>query len=191
MRLTKEIREDIIYKAMSKAFDARDKAHEKATTALADALYAHEYGAAEKIARKLPQGFCSASNYIRIGAAGFSWRGGRDGLKHNGLKMSKSRPVPVYTGEDIKVGGSHPLNDQAQAVAEEYQAIQRDKAALRAKLEALVYSVTTVAKLRDAWPECEKFLPAAAPKSTSLVPVELVPEVNAALGIKTKSKRTD
>jgi len=190
MRLTKEIREQIKESAIHKAFDTRDKAHEKATVALADALYKHEYGAAEKIARKLPQGFCETSNRIRIDAAGFSYRSTYDGKKSDRLTMSKSRPVPACSGRHIKVGGAHPLNDQAQAVAEEYQAIQRDKEAMVAKLNTLLCSVTTAPKLIEAWPEVERFLPSTTTKPNALVPVGLVPQLNAALGIKSTRRAT-
>ncbi|AWM87358.1 Nmad5 family putative nucleotide modification protein [Microvirga sp. 17 mud 1-3] len=187
MRLTNEIRKIIIKAAMHKAFDARDKAHEKASTALADAAYQHEYGAIGKIAAKLPENWCCRDNYIKIEAAGFSWHG--DSLARDSLRMSKTRPMPNYQySNPVKIGGAHPLNDKAQAVADEYQAIQRDKDELRAKLNALVYSVTTTEKLLEAWPECEAFIPARVPTTRALVPVELVPELNAAIGIKAKRK---
>jgi len=186
MRLTKEFREELIGRALVHAFGAREKAHDEATTALADAMYAHEYSAHEKNANKLPQGWVSTSTHLQIKAAGFAYNHTRHGVKHSVLKMSKQRRTPGHSPE-IAIGGAHPLNDQAQAVAEEYAAIKRDKEALRAKLSALVYSVTTIARLREAWPECEQFLPEAAPRpTTALVPVELVPELNAALGIKAK-----
>lgn len=189
MRLTNQIREIIIDKAMHKAFDARDKAHEKATTALADAVYQHEYGTAGKIAAKLPENWCTRINAIEIEAAGFNyWR--REGRMDSCLKMSKTRPVPEnQRSNPPKIGGAHPLNDQAQAVAEEYQAINRDKEALRAKLNSILYSVTTTEKLLDAWPESKQFIPASAPTTTALVPVELVPELNAALGIASKATK--
>lgn len=191
MRLTKEFRDALIGKALKHAFTAREKAHETATTALADALYDYTHGAAEKIAKKLPQGWVSHDKEIRIEAAGYSWNPTRSGLKNYSLKMSKARAFPRYEDKAIKVGGAHGLNDQAQAVAEEYASIQRDKEALRVKLHALVYSVTTLPRLREAWPECEQFLPDTASKavSTAVVPVELVPQVNAALGIKAKKSR--
>lgn len=50
-------------------------------------------------------------------------------------------------------------------------------------------SVTTLPRLLEAWPECKPFLPESAPKpTTALVPVELVPELNKALGIGGKKK---
>ncbi|OAE72579.1 hypothetical protein A7J71_11205 [Achromobacter insolitus] len=193
MRLTKEFRDELIGKALKHAFAAREKAHEAATTALADALYDYTHGAAEKIAKKLPQGWVSHNKEIRIAAAGFSWNPNGTGLKSDRLSMSKARAFPRYDYEtaSIKVGGAHGVNDQAQAVAEEYASIKRDKEALRVKLHALVYACTTLPKLREAWPECEQFLPSTAPKavSTALVPIELVPQVNAALGIKAKTRR--
>lgn len=188
MRLTKEFREELIGRAIKHAFGEREKAHEAATTALADDLYAHEYGAHEKNANKLPQGWISSSSELRIEAAGFSYRAHADGKQSDRLKMSKSRRVPgLGFGTEISVGGAHPLNDQAQAVAEEHAAIKRDKESLRAKLRALVYSVTTLPRLREAWPECEQFLPESAPKpQRAIVPVDMVPDINAALGIKSK-----
>lgn len=191
MRLTKEFREELIGRALQHAFKAREKAHDAATTALADALYAHEYGAAAKIADKLPQGWCATSTHLGIVAAGFSYNHRRDGKKTDRLKMSKERRTPGCSPE-IRVGGAHALNDLAQAVAAEHAAIRDDKEALRVKLQALVYSVTTLPRLREAWPECEQFLPDTTPKavSTAVVPVELVPQVNAALGIKAKTRRS-
>lgn len=193
MRLTKEFRDELIGKALKHAFAAREKAHEAATTALADALYDYTHGAAEKIAKKLPRGWVPHNKELRIEAAGFSWSPARTGLKCDRLLMSKARAFPRHDYETatIKVGGAHGVNDQAQAVAEEYASIKRDKEALCVKLHALVYACTTLPKLRDAWPECEQFLPSTAPKtvSTALVPVELVPQVNAALGIKPKARQ--
>lgn len=192
MRLTKEFREELIGRALVHAFKAREIAHAAATTALADALYDHTHGSVEKLARKLPQGWVDHSTRLTISAAGFSWRHRDDGMQNNILKLSTSRPFPRYGDQHgMAVGGEHPLNDQAQAVAEEHAAIRDEKEALRVKLSALVYSVTTLPRLREAWPECEQFLPDTTPKtvSTAIVPVELVPELNKALGIKANARR--
>lgn len=190
MRLTKEFRDELIGRALVHAFAAREKANADAATTLADAIYAHEWGAAGKIADKLPQGWVTARSYLYINAAGFSHDSRRDGKASSTLKMSKARRTPDNV--HLAIGGAHPLNDQAQAVAQEHAAIRDEKEALRVKLQALVYSVTTLPRLREAWPECEQFLPDTAPKtvSTAVVPVELVPELNKALGIKVKARRS-
>lgn len=188
MRLTNEFRDELIGRALVHAFKAREKAHDKATVALADAVHAHEYGAASKIADKLPQGWVGRTTRIFITAAGFAPAYQKTGKMRHDLPMSSERAVPRYQdNRPVVIGGDHPLNDQAQAVAAEHAAIRDDKESLRVKLRALVYSVNTLARLLEAWPECKPFLPASAPKpTTALVPVELVPELNAALGITTK-----
>lgn len=187
MRLTNEFRDEMIGRALMHAFGKREKAHKAATVALADAIYAHEWGEAGKIADKLPQGWVRFNNYVYLNAAGFSHDSRRDKLQSSHLTMSKSRRMPENA--HVAIDGAHPLNDQAQAVAAEHAAIRDEKEALRVKLRALVYSVTTLARLREAWPECEQFLPEAAPKpSTALVPVELVPDLNRALGLLTPRK---
>lgn len=182
MRLTNEFRDELIGRALNKAFGPRDKALKQARSDLADAIYAHEWGAAGKIADKLPQGWVSCNNYLWINAAGFSHDSRRDGKANSTLTMSQSRRLPDNV--HVSIDGAHPLNDAAQAVASEHAAIRDEKEALRVKLRALVYSVTTLARLREAWPECESLLPAATPRpSAALVPVELVPDLNKALGL--------
>lgn len=183
MRLTNEMRKEIVSKALSAAYGKREDAHHAATKALADALYHHTYGEAEKIARKLPKGFANMSGHIEIEAAGFKERYATSTMKNSQLNMSIARPVPAnHTWIKIKVGGAHPLNDQAQAVAEEYQALTRDKDALAAKLRSLTASATTVEKLLAAWPDGRKFIgKPPPPKASAVIPVELVPEINAAI----------
>lgn len=184
MRLNKKIREEIVRRAMKQAFDEREKQHAINEIAVADALYQNEWGDVVSALDKVPNVFLNHSMHVEIKAAGYSY-GRRNGHKSQDLKMSKSRPVPYcYDARVIPVGGSHPLNDQVQALADEYQQIQQDRAQLSANLHALVDSATTVAKLLESWPEASQFLPDEAPKPTSLVPVELVQQVNAAIGIK-------
>lgn len=189
MRLTNEMRKEIVSKALSAAYGKREDAHNAASKALADALYQHTYGEAEKIARKLPRGFANMSGSIEIGAAGFRDRYSTSPLKNSQLSMSIARPVPNnHTYIKISVGGTHPLHEQAQAVAEEYQALTRDKDALAAKLRSLTASATTVEKLLAAWPEGRKFIgKPPAPKASAVIPVELVPEINAAISGTTKA----
>lgn len=183
MRLTNEMRREIVAKAVTAAYGKREDAHNAATKDLADALYQHTYGEAEKIARKLPKGFANMSGHIEIDAPGFRERYSTLGLKNSQLNMSIARPVPAnHTWVKIPVGGAHPLNDQAQAVAEEYQALKRDKDALSAKLCSLVGSATTVEKLLEAWPAGTKYVgKPIPPKPSAVIPVELVPEINAAI----------
>lgn len=172
---------------MIRAFKKQDEAHNVATVALGDALYDRTHGEAEKVARKLPQGWVDYSAEIVIDAAGF-WRpdSGIAGRKSNVLRLTKARPFPHFgASKAIKVYAGHPLNDQAQLLAAEWAAIRDAKAELRAQLKGVVYSVTTLAKLLAAWPECAEILPASAPKpSRAVVPVDLVAGLNKRLNLR-------
>ncbi|OXS92659.1 Nmad5 family putative nucleotide modification protein [Pandoraea apista] len=187
MRLTNEMRTAIVRSAMKAAFNKREEAHNSNTVAFGDAVYAEEHGAVEKIARKLPPGWIQTAKWIGIECPGFSRRS-NDGLKLSQIPMSVARPQPYLT-QTAKITPSHPLYERSQAIADEHQAIRRDKEALEGKLKSIVNAASTVARLLDAWPECERFLPQTPTKSYSVVPLTLVADVNATLGIKQRSSR--
>lgn len=180
MRLTNEFREQLIGAAMARAFKDRDEAHRVATVALGDALYADTHGAAEKAARKLPQGWVQHGTSIKIEAAGFWTPGAGTGRKSSVLPMSRARPFPFHGADrPVSVGARHPLNEQAQDLAQQHAQLRDDKADLHAKLHGLVYSVRTLVQLLEAWPECADILPASAPRpSRAVVPIDLVSTIN-------------
>ncbi|MBK5571796.1 Nmad5 family putative nucleotide modification protein [Ensifer sp. SSB1] len=184
MKLNKTNREEIIAAAVLATFKVREAAHEKARTALADALYAHTYADAEKIAKKLPQGWAAGRDTVVIACDGFRTYGHGNGAPKT-MKLSRTRLFPPYSSE-IKVDKAHAVYEGAQAIVREHNAIEAAKEELRTKLHALVYSVTTTEKLREAWPEGEKFMPAeiVAVPSHLPVPHDLVANVNALMGIR-------
>lgn len=181
MKLNKANREQIISAAIAAAFKTRDAAHEKQRTAFADALYQCAYGEAEKLAKKLPQGWAAGRDYLTIRCAGFRRYGARGAPAR--LVMSKTRLFPPYNSE-IEVDEQHALYVDAQTVVREHDAIESAKEELRTKLHALVHSVSTTEKLREAWPEGAKFMPAEVAKVPSTLPVphDLVATVNALMG---------
>jgi len=149
MKLNKTNREEIISAAIRAAFKARDAAYEKQRTILADSLYQHTYGEAGAIAKKLPREWQTRQDSYRIVCDGFQdWRGGAGA--DNNLKLSTSQPFPPYTAE-IKVNKEHAFYKDAQAIVREDTVITLAKEELRTKLHALVHSVSTTEKLRDAW----------------------------------------
>ena len=80
----------------------------------------------------------------------------------------------------------------AQAIANEHAAIQDESRELRAQLEAVTNSATTVARLVKIWPEVVEFLPDAAQRvgECAIVPVELINRINAKIGV-SAPKRLD
>lgn len=184
MKLNKANREGIIAAAVDAAFKQRDTAHAKARAALADALYQHTYGDVEKIAKKLPQGWVAGRDSFTIVCEGFQRWISSDSAPDK-LVMSRTRLFSPYSSE-IKVDADHPLFAAAQAIVKEHNAITSAKAELRTKLHTLVHSVTTTERLRDAWPEGAKFLPAEVARASNNLPVphDLVANVNALMGVR-------
>lgn len=186
MKLNKTNREEIISACIAHTFKRDNADLDAARTALADALYNHAFGDAEKIAKKLPKGWVQSTNGISIDCAGFTWRMGEEPHKpYRSLKLSRTRLSPHYINDAFKVTPSHPLYDQAQEVVDMHAKLHAAKQALRDKLTTLVHSVASTEKLREAWPEGAKFLPDEPAKGAALpVPVNLTREVNAMMGLK-------
>lgn len=185
-RLNIKQREHILERALRLALQDRKKAHKAATTALADALWEHEYSAAAKIAAKLPQAWVHSSSSIYIRSAGFKGRYeyGKEKMDCE-LPMSATRLVPDDHDHHniIVVGGDHPFFERAQSLAEEFQAINREKERLTARIKSILYAVNTRAQLLEVWPEVAELLPPEQSPSRAVVPVELVPDLNKSVGL--------
>lgn len=180
-RLTNSIRDEIVKTALEQRFKKDEAAYQKARTALADALYKHEFGAAERTAKRLPEGWLVQYNTIDIEHPDFGyWRSGVDGT----LKLSRSRLMPAcHSRRKVKLDKNHSLFDQATKLAEQDVSLATAKSELRTKLRSLVYTFNTTTKLFETWPEGKKFLPKnATVPSLALVPVKLASEVNELLG---------
>lgn len=188
MKLNAAHRKAIIDKAVAHAFDKRDKAHENERKKFADALYAHHYGDAEKIATKLPDEWRSYAGSVGIQHPDFysGWRYGDvpADKANSSLTLSKRRLVPHNT-PCFKVSPDHPLYDRATDLGRAEVALKAERSALRLKLETIVNAANTLKQLAEQWPAGAKFFPSEEkPAARALVPANLINEVNATLGVK-------
>lgn len=182
-RLTNEMRDDMIRACVNATYKKRDEAYEKLRVAFADALYAHALGDAEKIAKKLPAGWCSSHREVLLVCEGFNGQWDRDTTRPSGkFKLSKDRLFPSSIPWTL-VKKDHPFYDGAQAIATEFHAILRAKCELKDKLRGLTYACATLAKLAEAWPAGKKYFPVVEPKAMPVVPFALAAEVNAIMGL--------
>lgn len=179
MKMTKELRASIVSRAISATFGKRLAAHDKARIALADAIYAHQYGAAEKIAKKLPAGWVDSTRSIYIEHPDYGMRCSEP----SGLALSKSHLCP-RTGGYIAIGKDHPLRQRCDDLAKAGAALSKERDTARVKLVALLNGCSTLKQIHERWPEGKAFYPADEKRAvTTLVPVTLIAEVNAALGL--------
>ena len=178
MKLTKAIREEVIEKAVKATFAKKREAHEKRRTALADALYSHQFEAAAKTARKLPQGWCDFRSTMSIVHPDYNrWHDNKSKAASQ-LKLSKPQPFPAHGEREIAVGIDHPEYDHATEVADAEVALNKAESELRQKLTMLLFSVTTAEKLKAAWPKGTKYLPEESRVAMLPVPVDLPKQID-------------
>ena len=99
------------------------------------------------------------------------------------LKTSKDHLFPANIGSAFTVKEDHPLHDEAKATITEFQAIAKAKEELRIQLTSLLFSVNTLERLKEVWPEGAKYFPSEVPKAAALVPYELTISINKIMGI--------
>lgn len=181
MRLTNGAREGIIRQAIESTFAKRDAAHQKARTAFVDALYDATYGVIEKLAQKLPQGWCYSYQSMDVSGPGFMRFKNDVGIPRD-FKLSACRLFPPHTSS-MSIGKEHDLYPSAEDLMREHASIEDAKVKLRASLVTLVYSVNTTDKLAEAWPRGKKFLPVEKAKVMAVVPASLTENINRLMGL--------
>lgn len=178
VKLTNWDRDNIVRAAGKGAFAARRLAHEAAGEALAFEAYAFIVTPAEqKAIAKLPARWWKRDKCLRFNVEG------------QRITLNVPEPgvlVPPSSGGYCETLGAITEGDlcsRIQAHAQAGEALKAEQKDAEAKVKALVYSVTTTAKLREVWPEGEAFYDGIESRSPSSLPMVRVAEVNAALGI--------
>jgi hypothetical protein len=185
LKLNKANREEIIAGCVKATFKQAESDLEALRTQLADAIYDAAHAEAEKIERKLPKGWVSEVSRIAISCSGFTWNPTRDPSQpHNTLKLSRSRLEPRHSADEYKIAAQHPLFDQAQTIVQMHGKLHDAKQALREQLNTLLYSVATVAKLREVWPEGAEYFPEEEKRVALPVPHSLTRQINQMMGIR-------
>lgn len=180
IRLTNDMRNDIRTKALAHAFSARKKELEQQLVVIGDELYAHVYGAQEKTARILGTAWVAYDDHVVITM--------RDWNRHRAnIPMSVDRPVPSSTYEQpaIDIEKEHPFWSKLMAWQKKSFKLESEKDELSSKMRGLLWSVQTVKRLREAWPEGIQFIPAIAPVY-AIVPATLTHDINRMLGLEPK-----
>lgn len=196
-RITKESRSTIVSRAVAFMFTAREKALEASREQLADELYRTKFGMIEAAALALPPGWVEFGDTLVITVSGWTSRTRRFRHQeerweevyepHHQLKLSKPRVMPAVDAlREVKIEKGDTLFPHTQRIAKEHRAILEEKDALREKLNALLNSVTTYKKLREAWPEGEQFFPDDSKPIYAVVPATLTHDINRMLGLEPK-----
>lgn len=177
-KLTNWKREGIRDRAIKSAFDPRFAALTKAEDALAREAYNSLFAETERaVIAKVPARWIKRDACLRFNVGGFdiTLRVEGDGL-----------PVPHGDGYCNRLGTipHGPLCDSIRAHANALKELNSEREKARYAVTALLNSASTINRLREIWPEGEKFFPPAESTARASLPTLRVAAVNTMLGLK-------
>lgn len=197
-RLTNELRNTIIVKAL-KGYREADKAAIEARRLLfGTEVYEHTYGDVEAIVAPLSDDWRDMSDTIVISCEGFKRKYPYELSSPENLEaaipLGRDRPFPhSHARTDVTINAektckgettpAHPLFKKARKLVQDHMRIVEAERELNQEMYSLLRSCNTLKQLEQAWPEAMVFLPKTFEHSTALVPVGLSDKINKALGI--------
>ena len=180
-RLTKELREKIIQNAVekSKLELGYEKIKEERKVILLDAYAEHMGGkensdAFNKKAKSINSQIEKLSKSCGKTVDGGIVKSQRVSVNFGGEVYSSNVGVDLYHLKDpacwsgrIHIEKISDLTGRFQKTQNKVAKIQSQVADLKSQVSGVVYSVTTVKKLKEIWPECEELIPANVEKGKS------------------------
>lgn len=181
-RLTNEMRDAICTRALTKAFKKQEEDHKDQEHRIGLELYAASFD--KKVlgqAKRMPEKWIRQDACLRFNCAGYD------------LTFSLKKPVPVpYSTHCARLGNiSGALAEKAQKHAQQWQDIRKKQQETRQALRAVLFGVSTLKQLKEAWPEGKEFYAMydiTSPQSKGGVPAVQIQTVNAMLGLKSNQK---
>jgi len=190
MRLSKQIKEEILGTAVNSIMKDRIDKRDKAWTNFADEIYRHAVGPNKLPMAALPDGFLPKAKtvafYVETG----------DGLssKRAELRMSEERRIPCsllvaygYTGaSQFTVCAGTTLQKKYELLKKESEQIGKDSRAIYVKIKGVLEACTTDKALIEAWPEATRYMPPEIKQHKALPAIaadglnELIAKVKAA-----------
>lgn len=197
MRITKEMKDSIVTKAIAFKFKDAEADIERRRRELGPVLYRHAVSEEDEARVKaLPnwQQWCYAVTGLTVTCEGYTSPYNLTLEKDryfahlsSAFFLDDPRPWCASANEYVKLKVGHPLFRQFAAVYKSNLKLETEKKELREKLRILLASCTTRKQLMAAWPEGERFFPQETKYSTALVPVSLAADITKMLGLKPAS----
>lgn len=176
-RLNSDIRAAITKAATEHAFKKREQAHEKRQKAWALAVYREALGPEGlKLIKKMPETWLSQSDGFYCRFAGEVHRVTLAARAK--LPFSWTRSSYDSNSAHPSLPASHPLNEDRLLLSAEATKLHDDRQLVRANIQAVLMSHSTLEGLFKTWPECKRFAPPAAPQSVALaLPIKQLNEM--------------
>lgn len=186
MRLNKNIKERIVRTMLSRAFDERELRLKKQKVAFAMRVYNDTFPLKErKLMASLPEGWL----------AEVPWKTAGFGYSTVTLTFDPAVRMPRSHTQRPRLNSyavDHPFTADFEALeAEEKALLEEKKSAMRAA-NAVLDSVTTIARAKEAWPEASSIIDKACGDAAAtqkvMLPAVNMSEVNALLRLPPKEK---
>lgn len=189
--LNKESRATIVDRGVQHAMTQHWIALKEEATRVAEMVYQHTYGGLQPQIAAMPKEWFTWTDtiYVVTENLGFKHRYrstdfGMDPL----LPLLQDRAIPPHSGDSgqFDIGKDHPCFAVVKALGRQWKVNRELESAIRNKLLTLVYSVKTVEKLAERWPEGKVFyedLLEVKPVVHLPVDASLVKTVNKLLGL--------
>jgi len=189
--LNKNNRATIVDRGVAHAMTPHWNALKEQAQIAAETIYSYTYGDLQARIEALPkEWFCwTDSIYVVTTDLGFKNRYrssdyGMDPL----LPLGRDRAIPPHSGDSgqFKIDKDHPCFTPVASLGRQWKQNYELESAIRNKLLTLVYSVKTVEKLAERWPEGKVFyedLLEVKPVVHLPVDASLVKTVNKLLGL--------
>jgi Nucleotide modification associated domain 5 len=150
MKLTNWQRDKIIAAAIASKFQKQEKDFIKREDALARKAYNHLFdeGLRRKI-KSMPDKWFQKCGSMRFNVGG----------QQHYLQLSENKMLPTpYESHCALLGVlDGAIGDEVRAFANEKEQAKTDKRTAEAKLKSLLYSISTLKRLKELWPEGAEF----------------------------------
>lgn len=181
VRLTNDLRQIIVNKAIAHAFDPKLSKLKESEDALGREAYAAVFTKAEtdKVAL-VPENWIRRDKCLQFNVGGLHIR-----LELQGDGLPVPYRIGDYAGYSCKTLGvieAGDLCDRIRAHASACEQHRNDRRTAAKAVEGMLAKVSTLKKLREVWPEGERFY-AQYEKAKEALPTIRVDEINAALGL--------
>lgn len=173
-KLSRIKRENIIDVVIQKATAEQKAAYKTAKAVFADQVYNKLLG--DHYLSLQPEGFFHKDTTIKITSVHLE---SKQYYQYYQCGMTKERPLPYsWLLEGVGIDHDEQLSAMAKQLAALKKQIMSFHNEIKSKVTAIVWSVSTIEKLIEIWPEGKDFFPEAEPPKNALVPINQVADLN-------------
>ena len=185
MRLTNQLKREILSAIMAKSFNNRRKQLKAERTELADRIWEDKYGRYRDAIALIPKDLLKSRKDFRVHV---------QGMDMELLVMSEERvlPPPDWSSPPlIEISPKSSAAKTLQKIVQREDELKEEERALRTEIQGILNSVTTIKRLHEVWPESAehtKDLITSESKAMIVLPADVNKKLKKAMRAEAKVK---